>query len=211
MISKPVVLVRTSTSLSVEPQPGRAVAGPQVADRQLGQPVGQGRVDVQPRPAQVGRGVDPAQDRHEPEDRRRRPTPAARWRRGTGPGSCPRRAAGRRTARAGGWPGTRSVASNMPRRDLGRLGVVAVAPEAAGDHRVVVRPDRARVVAERVVRGVVRRERPDPPAGPHVVGAIRRSHDAAARDRAGRSRSPGSARRWTPRVSIGRFSPSRPR
>ena len=36
----------------------------------------------------------------------RRPTPAARWRPGTGPGSCPRRAAGRRTARAGGWPGS---------------------------------------------------------------------------------------------------------
>ena len=50
----------------------------------------------------------------------------------------------------------------------GRL-VVAVAREAGGDQRVVVRPDRSGVVAERVVAGLARAERADAPAGVELL------------------------------------------
>src|SRR5439155_24108991 len=57
--------------------------------------------------------------------------------------------------------------------DLGRLLAEPVAGEAVRDERVVVRPDRAVVVAHRVVRRIPARERADAPAGVHV-----RRHEA---------------------------------
>src|SRR5436853_6364147 len=54
-------------------------------------------------------------------------------------------------------------------RDLRGLGIEAIAPEAARDHRVVVWPDAPVLVAERVVADVVRRERSYAPTRPHVV------------------------------------------
>ena len=65
------------------------------------------------------------------------------------------RAAGRRTAR-------RPPASPAAMR--AGLGAVAVAPQAPGDDRVVVRPHRADVVADRIVRALARGHRPHAPA-----------------------------------------------
>lgn len=48
------------------------------------------------------------------------------------------------------------------------FGVQAVPRQAEGDHGVVVRPDAAAVVGQRVVRGLARGERTDAPAGEEV-------------------------------------------
>ncbi|MNS22866.1 hypothetical protein D3C72_546710 [compost metagenome] len=48
------------------------------------------------------------------------------------------------------------------------LAVEAVAVEAGRDHRAVMRPDRAQVVADRVVAALFGREGPDAPAAEHV-------------------------------------------
>ena len=50
------------------------------------------------------------------------------------------------------------------RRDLRGLLLEAVAPQAPGDERVVERPDRADVVADRVVASLALGQRPDAPA-----------------------------------------------
>ena len=60
--------------------------------------------------------------------------------------------------------------------DPQRLGPAAVAGEPQGDQRVVVRPDRAVVVRERVVAGVVLGHRPHPPPRPERL-AHERVHD----------------------------------
>src|SRR5206468_2804919 len=53
--------------------------------------------------------------------------------------------------------------------DAVRLLGVAVAPEAAGDDAVVVWPDRAVLVGERIIGCILRVQRADAPAAPHVV------------------------------------------
>ena len=74
----------------------------------------------------------------------------------------------RRTPRAGGarsmGPRERIAAGDRARRL-----VVAVAGEAGGDQRVLVGPDGAGVVAERVVAGLARAEGPHAPAGVELL------------------------------------------
>src|SRR6266511_3618356 len=53
--------------------------------------------------------------------------------------------------------------------DTARLLAQAVTLQSERDERVVVRPHRPAVVRDRAVRRIVARERPDPPAAPHVV------------------------------------------
>ena len=89
--------------------------------------------------------------------------------------------------------------------------VEAVPLEAGRDERRVVRPDRAGVIADRVVAGLVGGERPDAPAGEHrrVAGAGRRRR---ARDPARRCRTTGNGRRcWRSRrpAACRRRAPSR--
>ena len=72
----------------------------------------------------------------------------------------------RRTARAGGRR-SRPPPRAVPRDPLG-LRHEAVAHQPGGDHRVVVRPDRAVVVAHRVVGAHRRGQRAHAPAGEHL-------------------------------------------
>ena len=195
-ISKPVVLARISTSVAVE-RAGPIVPSP--ARRfwivSSGSQSGRAGSTYSREPCVVRRGVDAAQDGDQPEDRSGRPGLRARWRPGTGPGSClVARQAGEQLRQPVGVEPLARI--EHPARDGRRLDVVAVAAEPAGDHRVVVRPDGPGVVAERVVRDVVGRERPDPPARPHVV-APSGARRPAPRDRAARSRWPGNGRHWT--------------
>src|SRR5207244_2254983 len=64
----------------------------------------------------------------------------------------------------------RKAAAGLDQRahHLGRLLALTVAREALNDERVVVRPHRSVVVAHRVVRRALARERPDAPPGVHA-------------------------------------------
>ena len=76
--------------------------------------------------------------------------------------------------------------------DRARRLVVSVAREAGGDQRVVVRPDRPGVVAERVVAGLARAEGADAPAGVELlVEQPLGGGGCLARRRAGRTRAGG--------------------
>ena len=81
--------------------------------------------------------------------------------------------------------------------DRARRVVVAVAREAGGDQRVLVRPDRAGVVAERVVAGLARRR-----------ACGRPSRSRAARRAAARRWRPPRPRRGSPTTAGGRCSRS---
>ena len=141
----------------------------------------------------------------QPDRRRRRP---GLRRAGHGIGGRPLAAAGagsRRTApaaAAGPVAGRRRQPLEQPRR----RGAVAVAGEAEADQRVVVRPDRAVVVAHRVVAGLGRRQRADAPAGEEA--AIQH----LPRDRGrplGRGQPPSSTcPAFEARTRQGRFVPS---
>jgi hypothetical protein len=90
---------------------------------------------------------------------------------------CSRRRTAQGTCPAGGEPCIR-LREAVPQEVAGGLedvsghaaGVIgeAVALEAFDDDPVVVRPDRPQLMGERIVGRLVRAERPDAPAAPHV-------------------------------------------
>jgi len=105
-------------------------------------------------PGRIRRRVDPAQDRDDPEDGAGGP---GLWHVGA-------EILDREAAHVAGEPreqlrqavGLEALARvEQAAGHLRRLGVMAVAPEATGDQGVVVGPDRAGVIAERVVRDMV--------------------------------------------------------
>ena len=147
----------------------------------------------------------------------------ARPRRGTGSRPPPTPAAGRRRdrARASRTPSGRSPrrarAAGRPRRSpppraaprrRGEVLVEAVLAQPEGDHRRVVRPDRAEVVADGVVARLALGQRPDPPAGEHRVRHQRVADRAA---RSGGTASPQSRWPWLEASArLGRASPPQP-
>ena len=176
----------------------RALAGAQILQREVRQPVGQVRVDVDD--LRGAGGVYPAEDRDQAKDRGRGPCL-----RHVGPEIGNR--IGARLARHARPEFRQAVmVEALGRRedalgDLLCLGVPARPPEAAGDGGIVVRPDRSEVVGVGIVGGMLHRERADPPAAPHVglhqpvdhaVGAIGRDDAAGeAVPPIGRNRSDG--------------------
>ena len=114
-------------------------------------------------------GVHPAQDRDQTKDRARRPRLGH-----VRPQVLDREAAGgpRQSREELRQPIRDEPLGGVEHslRNLGRLRLEPVAPEPARNHRVVVRPDGARVIAERVVSDVLRGECPDSPTRPHVIG-----------------------------------------
>ncbi len=71
-------------------------------------------------------------------------------------------------------------------RDLPRAVPLSGASQALGDQRVVVRPHGADVIPDRVVSGVVRRHRANPPSAPHR-SREKVLHEGADPDRAARA------------------------
>ena len=125
---------------------------------------------------------------HEPEPgawrgtgSRPRPRPAAGRPPGRAPASRTRSARSPRTARAAGSRRRSSAASSSASKMRVEVLVEAVLAQPERDHRGVVRPDRAEVVADRVVARLARRQRADPPAGEHrVATSARRARRARA-------------------------------
>ena len=165
----------------MDQQVDRIVADRQTRDGQLAEPLGEGRA-LQLEPA--GRCVRPQPEHRVQQVERRGSGPGLRR---AGDGIRHRRAdvlAGE-TAEQLGQAQVREPLRRFDQpagqqvRAIGR----AARLQTGGDQCVVMRPDRARVVADRVVADLARRERADPPAREHVRGEQALGHDRGSRVR----------------------------
>ena len=110
-------------------------------------------------------GRSPSIGRHEQERRAARPRLRAAGGRVLDREARRARAGSRRTPRAGGRGSTSAASSMRASRCRAASVAVPVAREPGRDQRVVVRPDRADVVADRVVAALAARHRAHAPAG----------------------------------------------